>query len=157
MAPKTRINLLYNRLVVIASSNLTLAPISWNSAELPSLFKNYVAMGDPSYVPAGIYAKEALEYFHWWSAISPHVIAAQDVRVALAFVARGEVDVGIVYKTDAMISKKSSYSRLYSSTKPLNNRLSHCDNRQKQHFFRIRFYPISSNASSFKNDPNFWI
>ena len=54
-------------------------------------------------VPAGLYAKEALESLGAWAAAEPKLAMAQDVRAALAFVARRKTSVGIVYETDAKI------------------------------------------------------
>ena len=62
-----------------------------------------LAMGDPAGVPAGIYAKAALENLGIWPAVSRRVAAAENVRVALLLVARGEAPLGIVYATDAAI------------------------------------------------------
>jgi molybdate transport system substrate-binding protein len=65
-----------------------------------------IALAEPSSVPAGIYARTWLEKLGLWSAIRPKVIPTDNVRSALAAVASGNVDAAIVYKTDALISKK---------------------------------------------------
>jgi molybdate transport system substrate-binding protein len=57
-------------------------------------------------VPAGIYAREYLEKEKLWAALELKVIPTANVRAALAAVASGNVDAGIVYKTDAAISKQ---------------------------------------------------
>ena len=57
-------------------------------------------------VPAGKYAKQSLIKLNWLDSLKGSIVGADDVRSALAFVERGECDVGIVYKTDALISKK---------------------------------------------------
>ena len=59
------------------------------------------AMGDPAHVPAGIYAKEALENLDLWDAVAPNAAYGENVRVALAMAARGDVDSAIVYRSDA--------------------------------------------------------
>ncbi len=64
------------------------------------------ALADPQAVPAGIYAKEYLEKLKLWTAVEPKVIPTENVRAALAAVESGNVDAGIVYKTDAAISQK---------------------------------------------------
>ena len=64
-----------------------------------------IALADWSHVPAGIYAKTALEKAGIWEKIKPKCIPALDVRAALAYVERGDVDYGLVYRTDAAISK----------------------------------------------------
>jgi molybdate transport system substrate-binding protein len=64
-----------------------------------------VALAQPNAVPAGIYAKEYLTKFGIWKQIERKVVATENVRAALAAVASGNADAGIVYKTDATISK----------------------------------------------------
>jgi molybdate transport system substrate-binding protein len=63
-------------------------------------------VGDPDHVPAGIYAKAALEKLGVWEQVKDHLAAAQSVRAALTFVERAETPLGIVYATDAAISDK---------------------------------------------------
>lgn len=58
------------------------------------------AMGDPTHVPAGRYAAEALENLGLWAVAQPHAVYCENVRVALEFVRRGEVGAGIVYGSD---------------------------------------------------------
>ena len=60
-----------------------------------------LATGDPDSVPVGKYAEAALEKLGSWDAVSSHIVRAENVRAALAFVARGEAALGIVYETDA--------------------------------------------------------
>lgn len=59
------------------------------------------ALGDPETVPAGKYGKQALESLHVWPAVAPRLLIAENVRLALLYVARGEADAGLVYVTDA--------------------------------------------------------
>jgi molybdate transport system substrate-binding protein len=61
-----------------------------------------VAVGDPRSVPAGQYAEESLRALGLWDALRPKLVFAENVRQALEYVARGEVDAGIVYATDAL-------------------------------------------------------
>ncbi|WP_439271664.1 molybdate ABC transporter substrate-binding protein [Pseudochrobactrum sp. HB0163] len=58
------------------------------------------SMGDPSNVPAGKYGKAALEKLGIWADVSANAVFAENVRVALQYVARGEVNAGIVYASD---------------------------------------------------------
>lgn len=60
-----------------------------------------LAVGDPAHVPAGRYARAALEWMGAWDALAPRLARAGDVRAALLLVARGEAPLGIVYATDA--------------------------------------------------------
>jgi molybdate transport system substrate-binding protein len=62
-----------------------------------------LAVADTATVPAGRYAKEALMSLGVWKAAASHLAPAENVRVALAYVARGEAPLGIVYRTDALI------------------------------------------------------
>jgi molybdate transport system substrate-binding protein len=62
-----------------------------------------IALGLPASVPAGRYTQAALEAARLWEAIQPRIIGAQNVRQALDYVARGEVDAGFVYATDAAL------------------------------------------------------
>ncbi|MEE4383985.1 MAG: molybdate ABC transporter substrate-binding protein [Pseudomonadales bacterium] len=65
-----------------------------------------IAVGDPEHVPAGLYARQALETLGQWEALAPRLARADNVRAALALVARGEAPLGIVYATDAAISER---------------------------------------------------
>ena len=100
----SRRNLLGNQLVLIASSGST-TPTSLDNLAA-TLNGGKLAMGDPDSVPAGRYAKAALESLKQWKDLEPAVVRAKDVRAALAFVERGEAAAGIVYATDALASKK---------------------------------------------------
>lgn len=62
-----------------------------------------VALGDPASVPVGRYTKAALEREGSWDAVSAKAVLANNVRQALDYVARGEVDAGFVYGTDAAV------------------------------------------------------
>ena len=65
-----------------------------------------IAMGDPDHVPAGIYAKAALEHVDAWEGVRERVAGTATVRAALALVETGAVSLGIVYGTDALVSRK---------------------------------------------------
>lgn len=65
-----------------------------------------LVMGDPYHVPAGFYARQALENLGVWDDLAGRIARASDVRAALALVARGEAPLGIVYATDARISDR---------------------------------------------------
>lgn len=67
---------------------------------------NRLAIADPDHVPAGIYARAALKTLGMWDLVSGRLARTQDVRGALALVARGEAAAGIVYRTDAAASRK---------------------------------------------------
>lgn len=66
----------------------------------------HIAIGEPDSVPAGKYAKQALIKLDLWEKLKEKTVPAQDVRQALTFVETGAAEAGIVYATDAAISKK---------------------------------------------------
>ena len=65
-----------------------------------------ISIGTPESVPAGQYAKESLEKMDVWKDVESKVVYAKDVRQVLSYVETGNVDAGIVYKTDALVSDK---------------------------------------------------
>lgn len=101
----TRVNLLGNKLVLIAPKdskigNVAIGP-GFDLAKLAG--DGRIATADVRAVPAGKYAKAALEKLGSWAAAEPKLAMAENVRAALAFVARGETVLGIVYETDAAV------------------------------------------------------
>lgn len=107
IATATRINLLGNKLVLIAPADskatLKIAP---NFPLATALGKGRLATGDPDSVPVGKYARSALTTLGVWNDVADKLVRADSVRTALAFVDRGEAPFGIVYTTDALIDKK---------------------------------------------------
>ena len=104
LVKETRQSRLSNSLVLIVAA-ADGAPVQ-SPQDLAKPGIKRIALGDPKAVPAGVYAREYLEKLGLWSAIVSKVVAVENVRAALAAVESGDADVGIVYKTDAMISKK---------------------------------------------------
>jgi molybdate transport system substrate-binding protein len=106
--PDTRVNLLGNRLVLIAPADSKLDKVAiakgFDIAKLAG--DGRIAVADVKAVPAGLYAKAALENLGAWAAAEPKLAMAENVRATLAFVARGETPVGIAYETDAKIEPK---------------------------------------------------
>jgi len=106
LVPGSRVNLLRNTLVLIApatsSKALTIGP---GFALAPALGGDKLAMANPDSVPAGKYGKAALESLGVWNQVEGQVVRAENVRAALALVARGEAAFGIVYRTDALAEK----------------------------------------------------
>jgi molybdate transport system substrate-binding protein len=107
IAHATRRNLLGNHLVLIApsDSNVALA-IAPHFDLLGALHGGRLSMADPDSVPAGKYARTALSTLGVWNSLVDHLVNAENVRVALAYVARGEAPLGIVYTTDALSEKQ---------------------------------------------------
>lgn len=101
LAPGTRRILARNRLAIVAPSRSRRVVKLTREGDPNLALPGKVALGDPDHVPAGMYAKEALRTLGWWSTVAPRIVAAMDVRAALALVETAEVDSGIVYVSDA--------------------------------------------------------
>ncbi len=101
---ESRKNLVGNTLVLVAASGSKLDPKIENIAT--TLGSEKIALGDIKSVPAGKYAKAALDKLNLWSAIEKQVVMQDNVRAALALVARGEAKLGIVYGSDAKAEAK---------------------------------------------------
>jgi molybdate transport system substrate-binding protein len=105
--PATRRNLLGNRLVLVAPAGSTATVQIQKGFRLAGLLgSGRLAVGDPQHVPAGKYAREALEKLGAWDSVAGKLAPSENVRVALALVARGEAPYGIVYATDAASEPK---------------------------------------------------
>ncbi len=100
-----RVNLLGNRLVVIAPKARPIKLKIDKSFDFTRVVQSKWCTGDTKSVPVGKYAKQALTSIGWWDKVSTRLVETEDVRAALNFVARGECQLGIVYATDAAISK----------------------------------------------------
>lgn len=100
----SRKNLVENRLVLIVPQNSTLGLSKFEDLTKPSVTR--VGIGETKTVPAGQYAMEVLKNMGIWDSVQGKMVMAQDVRNVLAYVETGNVDAGIVYKTDAAISNK---------------------------------------------------
>ena len=98
--------LLFNQLVAISSKNLNIAFKPQSTFNFAQAFKGHICTGQMESVPAGRYAKQSLIKLNWLDHLKGRIVGTDDVRSALAFVERGECEVGIVYKTDALISQK---------------------------------------------------
>ena len=99
----TRRSRLSNSLVIVVASEkgATIeAPKDLTTDKVKRL-----ALAEPRTVPAGIYAKEYLQKKNLWLSVEPKVVPTENVRAALAAVEAGNAEAGIVYKTDAAISK----------------------------------------------------
>lgn len=101
---ETRRNRLANSLAIIVLADG--GPEIKSAQDLATGTVKRLALADPKAVPAGVYAKKYLESLGLWSAIEPKVVPTENVRAALAAVESGNVEAGIVYRTDAGISKK---------------------------------------------------
>jgi molybdate transport system substrate-binding protein len=104
LLPGTRRTLLSNVLVIVVPADASSGPKSASDLAKPE-FKR-LALAEPQTVPAGIYARDYLQKLGIWESVKEKVLPAENVRAALAAVESGNVDAGIVYKTDSLISRK---------------------------------------------------
>jgi molybdate transport system substrate-binding protein len=104
IAIDTRRTLLSNTLVIVVHVHNGAAVT--HPRDLGADIVRRIALAETQTVPAGIYAREYLQKFGWWDQVSAKVIPMENVRATLAAVEAGNADAGIVYQTDALISKK---------------------------------------------------
>jgi molybdate transport system substrate-binding protein len=102
LVPGSRRALLSNTLVIVVASD------GGARVESPEDLKSVktLALAEPKVVPAGVYAKQYLEKLGLWDALAAKIIPTENVRACLAAVESGNADAGIVYRTDALVSKK---------------------------------------------------
>jgi len=110
LAVARRVTLVSNQLIVVKPVTNQL-----KNETVPSLREFFsdpqlrFAIADPNSVPAGIYARQALEASGFWESIEPQLVPTVDVRAALALVSRDEVDGGFVYATDVARNSDVTY------------------------------------------------
>ncbi len=98
----SRVDLLGNRLVVVAPKDAPLDALALDAEAFEqAIGSGKLATGEVATVPVGEYAKASLTRLGLWGVVEPRLAMTSDVRTALAFVARGEAALGIVYATDA--------------------------------------------------------
>jgi molybdate transport system substrate-binding protein len=103
LAADSRRNLLGNSLVIVTPPDNM---VVHSAMDLTNAAVQRIALGDWKSVPAGAYAKAYLDKTGVWPAIESKIVPCENVRAVLAVVESGNADAGIVYKTDATISKK---------------------------------------------------
>jgi molybdate transport system substrate-binding protein len=96
---KTRVALLGNRLAIVTRPG---GPGISDSRALLQLDFRRIAIGDPTGVPAGVYAREYLQRVGIWEALLPKLVPVSNVRAALASVGNGSTDAAFIYETDAV-------------------------------------------------------
>ncbi|MCJ2060085.1 molybdate ABC transporter substrate-binding protein [Methylobacterium sp. J-048] len=101
--PDTRVNLLGNRLVLIAPSDTRESAVAFTPEAFAKALgpDGRLATGEVNSVPIGKYAKVAFEKLGLWSAVQPRLAPSDNVRAALLLVSRGEAPLGVVYESDA--------------------------------------------------------
>ena len=108
LQPGTRHDVVGNRLVMIAPADSTAKIDIKPGFSIASILGDIgrLATGDPDSVPVGKYAQAAFTQLGTWNTIAPRLVRAENVRAALAYVARGEARLGVVYATDARAEKR---------------------------------------------------
>lgn len=97
----TRVDFASNAVVLVVPAND--APAVAGVADLARPNVRRIAVGKPGTVPVGRYTRQALDATGLWSVLAPRFVFADSVRQVLDYVARGEVDAGFVYRTDAAV------------------------------------------------------
>ncbi|CAK1773424.1 molybdate ABC transporter substrate-binding protein [Vibrio crassostreae] len=109
-------NLCENELVLISPKDTSVTlDLSQGNQWAKLLTNERLAVGNTMSVPAGIYAKEALETLGVWDDVKTRLAPSNNVRMALALVERSEAKLGIVYKTDALLSKEVNLVSMFPS------------------------------------------
>lgn len=103
VVPGTRRSVLSNTLVAVVPKDSALKIAS--ARDLAGKGVERIALAEPTSVPAGVYSKKFFERVGIWDALAPKVVPTENARATLAAVESGNVDAGIVYRTDAAISK----------------------------------------------------
>lgn len=102
--PLSRRDFAANSLVLVVPAQLpSRVPPVQSVQDLAGAAVRRVAIGKPGSVPAGRYSRQALESAHLWAPLEPKLVPADSVRQVLDYVARGEVEAGFVYRTDAAL------------------------------------------------------
>ena len=113
----TRRNFVSNRLVLVRPKS---GPPLKGLGDLAQEPVKRIAIGNPASVPVGRYTREVLQAEHLWDALQPRLINADSVRQVLDYVARGEVDAGFVYATDAaIVSEKVTIVAAINTLRPV--------------------------------------
>ena len=109
---RSKVTVMRNSLIVISGKENSQGKQASQTTALKDVFRAFdrVAIGDPRHVPAGIYAKQALEKLGLWKTVKKRTARASNVRSAYLLVDRGVADLGIVYRTD--VGKRSTVKTL---------------------------------------------
>ncbi|RZL03845.1 MAG: molybdate ABC transporter substrate-binding protein [Rubrivivax sp.] len=99
----SRVNFAANQLVLVSPRSQTASLKTLADLKRPGI--NHIAVGTPATVPAGRYARSALQAQQLWDDLAPKLVFAENVRQALNYVSRAEAEAGFVYRTDALVDQ----------------------------------------------------
>ena len=138
-----------NEMVLVAPLNSKLEAFQFSTdIDLPNLFEGRLSIGDPAHVPAGTYAMQIIENLHCRKELESRFLPAKDVRSALMVVELGEVDAGIVYKTDALKSNKIKILTEFPDSlhQTVDYYIAHIKGNEKERSLQLYNYLVSENA-----------
>lgn len=104
LQPGTRWTLAGNELVLVTPKRASGTKTFGEWADLAAFFEGRLSIGDPDHVPAGLYARQALQDLGLWEQLQDRLAPAIDARAALAAVEIGALELGVVYRSDALAS-----------------------------------------------------
>lgn len=154
VVPKSRVDFLGNRLVLIAPAVRPIKIEIKKGAPLEKILgEEKLAMADPDSVPAGRYAKAALMNLKIWQKVEARIVRAENVRAAMAFVERDEVRAGIVYETDAKASSKVVVAGVFpaSSYPPIRYPIAIMEGKQTPEAVKFYAFLLSPKGRSIFN------
>ena len=115
LEPETRRDLVANALVIVAHAADSFAMRVESNFDFAGAFDGRLAVGDPTHVPVGIYARQALTALGWWLGLADRLAPAKDALAALSYVDLGECQAGIVYATDAALAENVKVAATFSA------------------------------------------
>lgn len=141
IVPGSKQKLATNSMVLIVPKNSPIAELSFTN-DFPASFKGRLAIGNPKHVPAGDYAWQAIQNAGYANDLEERILPTKDVRSALIVVELGEVEMGIVYLTDALKSEKVKIvgevpAELHSDIEIFASTLTANNNKQTQLFYNF--------------------
>lgn len=147
--PETSKKVAANKMVLVAPANSKIQPFVFTSEiKLPELFEGRISIGDPQHVPAGAYALQIFKNLNCEKELEPRFLPAKDVRSALMVVELGEVEAGVVYKTDALKSEKVKILTEFPDSlhNPVNYYMAIVKGRENENSLQLYKYIVSEKA-----------
>ncbi|WP_233380227.1 molybdate ABC transporter substrate-binding protein [Maribellus sp. CM-23] len=147
--PGTSKKVAANKMVLVAPVNSEIEPFVFTpDVKLPEVFKGRISIGDPQHVPAGAYAVQIFEKLNCEKELESRFLPAKDVRSALMVVELGEVEAGVVYKTDALKSAKVKILTEFPDSlhKPVNYYMAVVKGSENENSLQLYNYIVSEKA-----------